>query len=199
MNNDTSAKRDAWFKEYQTLRQESLQTMANRTQIISFGLGTVGVLVAGTIAASAPSPHLVSTMFDVAIPLVSVLLYYAWFAEFERMVRAGRFIQRLEHRINETLGNEPVLSWEKYLETARMGYAYVVVAILFLGIATLAPYAGLWVQQGAGTPAEGLLKLPAGLSLGDLLAESRIAWAAALFAFLHIGYRYVWVLPKYRP
>ena len=132
-DNITSATRDAWFTEYQTLRQESLQSVGNRNQIITFGLGTVGALAAGTIAAlQRPSPPLalVSTMFDIAIPLVSVLVFYAWFAECERMVRAGGFIQRLEQRINETLGNEPVLSWERYLQTTRMRYAYLVVAIL---------------------------------------------------------------------
>jgi len=197
MSNETAARRDAWFKEYETLRQESLQSMGNRTQIISFGLGTLAVLVGGTIAASVPSPQLVRTMFDAAIPIISVLIYYAWFAEFERMVRAGRFIQRLEQRINETLGSEPVLSWEKYVETTRMGYAYVVVAVLFLGIAAVAPYAGLLVQQKTDTVAEGLLRLPADLSLNSLIAESLIAWMAVLFAVVHTGSRFLRVLPKY--
>jgi hypothetical protein len=199
MSDSETNLRDAWYKEYETLREESLQSIGNRTQIVSFGLGTIGVLAGGMLAAQNPSPHLVGIIFGTAIPLVSVLLYVAWFAEFERMVRAGKFIQQLEQRINATLPSKVIgLSWEKYLETARMGYAYVIIGLLFLGIAAGAPYVGIWVQQDNTAIAGGFLGLPNGYEFGDLLAESFVAWLLLIAAGLHTGRRYLRVLPSYR-
>jgi hypothetical protein len=90
------------LKEYETLRQESLDSNNNRSQIVSFGLGTIGLLAASVLAserASASLPLLLM-VFSGAIPIISILVLYSWLGEVERMMRAGRFMSELERRIN---------------------------------------------------------------------------------------------------
>lgn len=138
------------MKEYETLRQESLDSINNRSQIVSFGLGTVGVLAAGVLAserASGSFPLLV-LVFSLGIPTISVLVLYSWLGEVERMMRAGRFMVDLEARINaEISAAGPTLTWERWLRSSntQMRYPYIVVLALFLGIAVGAPLLGLSV------------------------------------------------------
>lgn len=188
----------ALFKEYDTLRQESLQSMSNRNQIIAFGLGTLGILVSGTLAAPSPRPDFIRLVFSVGLPVVSVLIYYVWFAEVERMVRAGRVLQRLEQRLNRLLEGPPVLTWEREVERARMWYPYITVSILFLGVAVAAPYAGLWLRQSVGTN-HGLLWLPSDVTVGTLLRESAVAWSVTAFSIAHVGGRFMFQFRAYRP
>jgi hypothetical protein len=136
------------MKEYETLRQESLDSINNRSQIVSFGLGTIGILAGGVLASERASQSipLLILVFSVGIPTVSVLVLYSWLGEVERMMRAGRFMVDLEARINAEISpGDPALTWERWLRTAntQMRYPYIVVLALFLGIAVGAPFLGL--------------------------------------------------------
>lgn len=93
---------DALFKEYDTLRQESLDSMQNRTQIVAFGLGTLAVLAGAVLSLDSGdrSPHLIVAVFSIGLPVISALVLYIWLGEVERMMRAGKHIQQLELRIN---------------------------------------------------------------------------------------------------
>ncbi|MCJ7484052.1 MAG: hypothetical protein MUO31_13920 [Thermodesulfovibrionales bacterium] len=146
--NDIKEVRKAYFQEYTTLRQESLQSMGNRNQIITFGLGSIGLLIAATLSASTDAliAKFIPMVFNIIVPIISILIYIAWFAEFERMVRAGKYIQHLEDAINRTLVHD-ALSWEHDLEKMRMGYAYFSVFALFLGIAVVSPFLSLIYLQ----------------------------------------------------
>lgn len=140
--------------EYETLRQESLDSINNRSQIVSFGLGTLGVLAGGVLASERASNSfpLLVVVFSVGIPTISVLVLYSWLGEVERMMRAGRFMVDLETRINDEISPaNPALSWERSLRSSniQMHYPYVVVLALFLGIAVGALFLGLSV---AGVP-----------------------------------------------
>lgn len=138
---------DALFKEYDTLRQESLDSMQNRTQIVAFGLGTLAVLAGAVLSLDAGdrSPHLIVAVFCIGLPVISALVLYIWLGEVERMMRAGKHIQQLELRINGIF-NTTVLTWETRLRSTRslqMKYSYVVVIALFVGSALAAPWVGL--------------------------------------------------------
>jgi predicted MFS family arabinose efflux permease len=138
------------LKEYETLRQESLDSINNRSQIVSFGLGTLGILTAGVFASdlALKSFPLLVLVFSMGIPTISVLVLYSWLGEVERMMRAGRFMVDLEARINAEISpGNPALTWERWLrsESTQMRYPYVVVLALFLGIAIAAPFVGLAV------------------------------------------------------
>lgn len=88
-----------------------------------------------------PSPVALTLVFCFAIPLISFFAYYLWFAEFERMVRAGRHLQRLEFSINtDHFDGQHVLTWESELRTRRLKYPYVSGAALFLGVALFSPF-----------------------------------------------------------
>lgn len=202
-----SAIRDALFREYDTLRSEALQSISNRTQIVSFGLGTLGVLAGGLFAADKPSTSLVFGIFSVALPVMSVLIYYSWFAEFERMVRAGRHLQRLEQKINLTFGREArVLSWELGLENKRLLYPYLAIAMLFLGIAAFAPCLGIWYSAPPReTSPEHLRYLElvlwriTELHADELVAFFGVSLISVVFAIGHTGWRFNYRLPRPLP
>lgn len=135
---------EVMLKEYEMLRQEILGAMSNRAQIISFGLGTIGVLFAGILTSdlAKESPKLLIVVFSFAIPTASVLVLYIWLGEVERMMRAGRYLANLEGRINRALGaGEDTLRWENWLRDTRVQirYTYLVVIALFFGFAYGSP------------------------------------------------------------
>lgn len=147
-------KTELLLKEYETLRQESLDSINNRSQIVSFGLGTIGLLAAGVLASERASSSLpvLSLVFCLAIPTISILVLYSWLGEVERMMRAGRFLVDLEARINAEIDSkEPTLTWESRLRSGstQMRYPYLVVLALFLGIAAGAPLVGLAIAWPA--------------------------------------------------
>ena len=140
------------LKEYETLRQESLDSINNRSQIVSFGLATIGLIVAAIFAldSSLQSTALVVLVFSVGIPIISVLILYIWLGEVERMMRAGDYLCGLEARINDVEGSGTApLQWEQWLRstTKQMKYPYIVVIVLFLGFAYTAPVVG-FVEKG---------------------------------------------------
>lgn len=186
---------NAYCREYDTLREESLLSMENRTQIIAFGLGTIGVLIGGTLTLGNHLTNIVIFMSNCAIPFIAVLVYYAWFAEFERMVRAGKYLQCIEKEINVLLPR-PVLSWEQNLESMRMKYAYVIVAILFLGIAAGSPFMIHFIPASDGQY-QGIQFRLCPLSFDLLLKSPYLTWALILFSTLHTGYRFIFLFNKY--
>jgi len=136
---------DALFKEYDTLRQESLDSMQNRTQIVAFGLGTLAVLAGAVLSRDAVSSQLIIAVFCIGLPVIGALALYIWLGEVERMMRAGKHIQQLELRINGIF-NTTVLTWETRLRSTgslQMKYSYAVVIALFAGSALFAPWVGL--------------------------------------------------------
>lgn len=135
---------EAMFKEYETLRQESLDSMNSRNQIVSFGLATIGLLGAAVLSADDKirSTRLILTVFGLGIPVLSVLVLYIWLGEVERMMRVGVYLEGLEERINAQFeADEPPLGWEAFLRLGRaqMVYPYVVVIGAFLGFALFGP------------------------------------------------------------
>lgn len=198
------AEREALFKEYDTIRQEILLSMSNRTQVISFGLGTIGVLTAGLLSAEKPSPAVLTGVFSFTLPIVSVLIYYAWFAEFERMIRAGRHLQRLERTINATFeADAPVLTWELQVEGQRLNYPYVVVAMLFLGAGLFTPLLAVWhATASPQSPAERLPFIQVVLQrlgsggVGEFAALFGIPLFFVGFAVVHTAWRFKFKFPE---
>lgn len=134
------------LKEYETLRQESLDTINNRNTILSFGLATIGAIFAGSsIAYTTGTYSLVSSLVLIlAIPAISSFVLFIWLGEYERMQRAGRFLVELEHKINEESSKE-LLTWETYLRKrhAHMKYPYHAVVMLLIGISGISLTIGL--------------------------------------------------------
>lgn len=172
-------KTEALLKEYETLRQESLDSMNNRSQVVSFGLGSVGLLAAGVFASdrALQAAGLLVLVFSAAVPIISILVLYVWLGEVERMIRAGRFMVDLEGRINTELDpTTPTLTWEGWLRSAgtQMHYPYIVVIALFLSIAVGSPLVGL---------------VAGGLALQDYWFAVILPWAIVLVVTFHIKSR----------
>ena len=125
------------LKEYETLRQESLNSMHNRNTILSFGLAAIGAIFAGSIIAYSTDTYslIPSLALIIVIPLISSFILLIWLGEYERMQRAGRFLVGIEHRINKEFSKE-LLTWETRLRERRvhMRYPYYATVGLLIGI-----------------------------------------------------------------
>jgi len=179
--------RSMYLVEYNTLREESLRTLNNRIQIVSFGLATLGLLFAGILSSKTQNDHLIGVVFGVVIPIISTLVYYFWFGEFERMVRVGKKLQRVETAINSTFKGKPILTWETELEEIRMKYPYISAASIFLGIALLSPLVGFIYRGVFGAFYNEIIKFPTG---------GAVAFFAVIGASFHTGWRYLFKFPK---
>jgi hypothetical protein len=137
-------------KEYESIRNESLNTITNRFQILSFGLAGLGAFAAGIFAGGKPAenPALALLAFNITIPLISTLILYIWLGEVNRMNRAGSYLAGLEKKINDLAG-ESVLGWENRLrdEETKMKYPYNVVIALFMLFIFMFPVLGLVASE----------------------------------------------------
>ena len=170
------------LSEYESLRRESLDTMAHRTQIASFGLAALGALFAGVSLAwdRRPSPGLVVAVIAFGVPLIAALVLVMWLGELERMERAGSYLRWLEGRVNELLGEE-AMGWESWLGTpreqsgpGRLFYPYLAVIGLFTLIGLGAPVAAVFLAPLSGSSR--LLVIPGWL----------VSLAAGAYASFHV-------------
>ncbi|MGE5400765.1 MAG: hypothetical protein ACM3S2_10195 [Ignavibacteriales bacterium] len=147
------AKIDALFHEYETIRQESLDSIKNRSQILSFGLASIAGLltVGGVVIDKLPDYEFpLVAIFYFGIPVISTLCLLIWLGEVHRMMRAGFHVKEIENRINKLLGDN-ILTWENNLrnriksEKRQMKYPYVAVIALFIGFVAVSPIIGLLI------------------------------------------------------
>lgn len=113
------AELDALLAEYTSIRQESINTITNRTQIMLLGLAAVGALGGGALTVDNLSKQrsLVFAIFSAAIPLMCAFVLLVWVSEAVRCHRAGYFLaSEIEARINAKLGRL-VMRWEAGLWT----------------------------------------------------------------------------------
>ncbi|MCI0553936.1 MAG: hypothetical protein L0287_23560 [Anaerolineae bacterium] len=138
------------LKEYDSIRNESLNTITNRFQILSFGLAGLAALAAGILAAvqQAENSTLVLLAFNITIPLISTLILYIWLGEVNRMNRAGGYLVVLEKKINKMAGKR-VLGWEKRLRSkeTKMTYPYNTVIVLLMSFVFIFPVLGLFASK----------------------------------------------------
>jgi hypothetical protein len=146
------AELDALLAEYESVRQESMSTINNRTQIMILGLAAVAALVAGSLTLDDLSTNrtLVIAIFSGAIPLACVIVFLLWLSEATRSHRAGYFLaSSVEARINAKLGRLAV-TWEAALWTGFIPrdelFGPSMIALMVLGIfAVCAPPFGLFL------------------------------------------------------
>ena len=181
------------IKEYDTLRDESLGSMSHRSQIVSFGLASLCLLL-GTLFGSsivAGSSFLRLALAGIGIPALSIGVLLLWLGEVERMVRAGNCLAQLEILINaEVLGTEaesrPALQFETWLRSpgVQMRYPYVVVPTLFLGAAVGAPLLTLFADPPIDLSANAITPIACAWLAGIYLAMRYIRSRAALIPMI---------------
>jgi len=116
---------EARMAEYNSLRQESLQAISNRVQIMNFTFTSLTIILASLMAADIPVTLvlIVSLLF---VPIACKVSALVWLGEYNRSQRAGSGIRQREALINELIRNVPALSWETdlYSKGTHMGYPY---------------------------------------------------------------------------
>ena len=143
---------EARFKEYDTLRDEILQSITHRTQLISFGFGGLATLAAATVLVHEPEdPRIGQFVFAVIIPAGSLVMLLMWFSELLRMFTASSHLASLERRINGALEEKDVLTWESTDRSERRSRWYRLVILLFTFTGALAPIAGVAIADADWT------------------------------------------------
>jgi hypothetical protein len=133
------AELQALLAQYQSLREESLQTISNRVEILLLGIASVGALVGGSLTIDDPqaSRKVIYAVFSGAIPLVCIFVLFVWAGEAMRSARAGYFLAAdVEARINQKLGRF-VQKRDEMWGPSMM--AFVIIAI----VALAAPWCGV--------------------------------------------------------
>lgn len=112
----------ALLAEYDSLRQESMNTVNNRVQVLILGAAAIAALVGGALTIDKPEERklLLWALFSLVVPLTCVFVLLVWVSEAVRAHRVGSFLAGdVEARINAKLGRL-VLSWEAALWTGAV-------------------------------------------------------------------------------
>lgn len=150
---------DARLAEYSSLRQESLQAITNRIQVMNFAFTSLTLILAALLASSVPRllVILVSLLF---VPVASKASALVWLGEYQRSQRAGHGIRLMEDGINGLLGGGRTIYWENslYSESTHMGYPYVATVLFMLSTGVFGEcvggyYATIWFAHGHTVPA----------------------------------------------
>lgn len=130
MKHDEKAEKDfqlKWFdialNEYNSLRNESADSLKNQQSIINYGLTAIGVLIAFS-ANLWGREQIVEMIYVVFIPFLCNLIILIWNGEVRRMSRAGQYIKRIEDKIHALLKERSnidvqALEWETFLRMPK--------------------------------------------------------------------------------
>ena len=106
---------DLEIEQYRSLRAEIIRAMEDGNQVMTFGLGAIGiVMTAGIGAKGTPISFFI---FAVIVPSFSSMVMSMWFAAQERIARASFFITGIESRLKESL-NASIPLWDSWLRTS---------------------------------------------------------------------------------
>lgn len=124
---------DARLAEYTSLREESLQAISNRIQVMNFAFTSMALILAALLASDVPRTLLILVSLAF-VPIASKASALVWLGEYHRSQRAGAGIRFREREINNLLGGLPDLTWETslYSESTHMGYPYIATVFFML-------------------------------------------------------------------
>jgi len=160
---------EARIAEYTSLREESLQAISSRVQIMNFTFTSLTIILASLMAASIPIT-LVLIVSLVFVPVACKVSALVWLGEYNRSQRAGSGIRQREALINELIRNVPAVSWETdlYSKGTHMGYPYAASLAFMLSTGifgeALGGYSAAQLVHGV-LPAAGVIVLVVAFSL----------------------------------
>ncbi len=110
---------DLVMHEYGAIRREIDSCLTNQVSVLSFGVATVGLLVAAAGSFREEEPLLSALLQLFAIPAACFLALAIHAGELVRLMRAGLFLHELENWVNKgwpaRAGDEGrVLTWEQW-------------------------------------------------------------------------------------
>lgn len=131
------------LEEYKALRQEVVAAMSNRIATLTFGLASIGAILAASILTT-KSGVLPGVMLALLVPTIAILVLFMWLGEYERMQRAGTFLMEIEARINRE-EQRRLLTWESHLRFtgSHMKSPYKATVSLLLLIGLISSIVGL--------------------------------------------------------
>ena len=118
-----------WFdlaiEEYNSLRNESANSLNNQQSIINYGLTAIGVLIAFS-ANLWLKERIVESIYVIFVPFMCNLIILIWNGEVRRMSRAGQYIKQIEDKVHKELSaksgiTERALDWETFLRKPIIG------------------------------------------------------------------------------
>ncbi|MFC7310716.1 hypothetical protein ACFQVC_41700 [Streptomyces monticola] len=135
----------ALLAEYNSLRQESLQAISNRIQIMNFAFTSLAVVVAAMLTSDLSRGVLIPACL-VFVPAAAKASLLIWLGEYHRSQRAGKGVAVVEQRINTLLGDRDHIGWESGLlsSNTHMGYPYIATAAFILSTGVLAEVLGAY-------------------------------------------------------
>lgn len=134
---------EALLAEYNSLRNESLRTIDNRIIVLNFTFGALSIVIAGLLTRSVPDP-LSGVIGLFLVPQTAKAGLLIWLGEYQRSLRAGRWLCTVEGKINSLIGKPNTIGWETALSARmkntpeRLGYPYLATVFFCL----VAGYAG---------------------------------------------------------
>ncbi len=149
-NEKDDAELNALIVQYTSLREESMQSINNRAQILLLGVTAISALIGGSLTIQDPqsSRILIYSIFSGAIPLVFIFVLFVWAGEAMRAQRVGYFLTaEMEARINRKLGRF-IMNWESALWSGILprdeifGPSMMSLAVLGF-LATVSPWLGI--------------------------------------------------------
>ncbi|MCA1707688.1 MAG: hypothetical protein LC808_32225 [Actinobacteria bacterium] len=135
----------AMLAEYQTLRQESLQAITNRINVVNFTFGAMSVILAGLLTRQV-SDLLGGLVAVLVAPQVAKAGLLIWLGEYNRSQRAGRWLAQLESRINSLVANR-AMDWEQWLASGdtHMSYPYKANVFITAGLGYASEVLGVYL------------------------------------------------------
>ncbi len=179
------AELDVLLAEYDSLRQESLNTISNRIQTMVLGLTAISALMGGALATNqlTANKSILIGVFSGAVPLVSVFVILVWLSEAVRSHRVGHYLASVvEARVNAKLGRL-ALSWEAALWTQILprdelfGPSMMSMGIIGV-IAAISPWCGVFLS-GTNIALEGR-------PLYEVIVPYVFLAMSALYCLLHM-------------
>ncbi len=173
----------AMLTEYSSLRQETLQTINHRIQILTFTFGALSLILGGLLTRQIWD-LLAGILSLLIVPQVAKASLLVWLGEYHRSIRAGRWLAELEGRINTLLDSDNLLGWEQKLIVGRkhMKFPYMAVVGLIMGIAYASSALGIYLiasTMGSQLSTTGVVILSCSLMLYGFTVET------VFFVFFH--------------
>lgn len=135
----------ALLAEHASLRQESVQAIANRIAVMNFTFGALAVVIAALLAGQVD--HTVAGLIALLfVPQMAKAGLLIWLGEYHRSMRAGAWLARVEEQVNRLVGGPGTLTWESSLiaRSSHMDFPYVATAAFILGAGYLGSLLGVF-------------------------------------------------------
>ena len=135
----------ALLAEHASLRQETVQAIANRIAVMNFTFGALAVVIAALLAGQVDRTiaGLIALLF---VPQMAKAGLLIWLGEYHRSMRAGAWLAHVESQVNRLVADPATLSWESSLiaRSSHMDFPYVATAAFILGAGYLGSLLGVF-------------------------------------------------------